>query len=459
MGKIRDELYNQLAEKPHPIFVFQNNLIPAATIWVGVKAWVNYFRELKLESGDRIILSYPESPAFVHIVFACIWEGLTLIILKPDSENLEPLEFFDAKLIITAKEIPYSIQPDNMGMPQSAKELRKTKKNRNPEIRFILQSSGSTGHPKFICLAEDAVFNVIETHAKIFESNKNSVLSALPWSHCFGLVLDLLLCTFYSEVIIRDSEGGRSLDNLFENFKKYEINHFSSVPLLIERILQKQGGLEFLQNLSSGIIGGAPISSMIADKLKNSKLSIGYGQTEASPGICLGEKGKIFANYIGNPLGCDTKISEDGELFFRGKNAFLGYWQNRQISIIPKNEWVPTGDMVEKKAEGLFFVGRINFSFKLSNGLMIHPEPIEKDLLEKNKLISHCMLFFQHEIQLIFSQTSSGWNEEEVIASIRDSIHPLLKKTSITIKSLPSHDWVYSAKGEINRIAMQQKLK
>ena len=45
MGNLKNELYNRLSEKPEPIFIFQNSLIPAATIWIGVRAWVKFFRE------------------------------------------------------------------------------------------------------------------------------------------------------------------------------------------------------------------------------------------------------------------------------------------------------------------------------------------------------------------------------------------------------------------------------
>ena len=72
------------------------------------------------------------------------------------------------------------------------------------ESRFILQTSGSTGNSKFVCLAEDAIHNVIQTHSKYLNQNKTSVLSILPWTHCFGLVLDLLMCTLHSDMIIRD---------------------------------------------------------------------------------------------------------------------------------------------------------------------------------------------------------------------------------------------------------------
>ena len=456
MRNLKNELYNRLSEKPEPIFIFQDSLIPAATIWVGVRAWVKFFRESNLIRGDRIILSYPESPAFIHILFASIWEKLTLIILKPNQADEDTLNLLDAKFIVTDSDLPFSIKPDGMGMPPETKKFRSSVSQTYAEVRFILQSSGSTGNPKFVGISEEAVFNAIQTHAKIFDSTKNTALSVLPWSHCFGLVLDLLLSTFHCEIVIRDQDSGKNLDSLIGYFEKYNITHFSSVPLLIERLLQRSIG--FLEKLSSGIIGGAPISKTIASSLKNSNLSIGYGQTEASPGICLGEKGKIFANYIGNPLGCEVKQGVNGEFFFRGKNALIGYWNEGKIESIHKDTWIPTGDIVEEKEDGYFFVGRLDFSFKLSNGIMIQPETIEKDLKEKHKFISNCLLLYKEEIKFFFSSYSDT-NTESQIAIIHHSLPPILKKTNLKIEPLTITEWIYSPKGEINRKAMMEKLK
>ncbi len=451
-------LYNQLAEKPHPLFVFHDTVIPAATIWIGVRAWMKYFREIGLNNGDRILLAYPESPAFVHIVFAAIWEKLTLVILRPDTPDNALIETLDVRLVITSKISAYSICPDTMGMPSGIIELRESQKQKYPEVRFILQSSGSTGNPKLVCLTEKGILSVIHTHSKAFESKSAVVLSILPWGHCFGLVLDLLISTFNAECIVRDMENGKNLDLICINAKKYNVSHLSSVPLVLERILQRPNGKSFLQSLASGIVGGAPISNLLAEHLKNTNLRVGYGQTEATPGICLGDRGVFFPNYIGNPLGCEVKISEIGELLFRGENSFYGYWKLDAIETLPENSWIQTGDIVEEKKEGLFFSGRLDFSFKLPNGVMIHPEQIEENLKKKVKLISNCILFYNNGIYLLFSSDDNR-QDGEIINLIRESIHPLLKNTSLTIKPLLSSEWILSPKGGIDRKAMLEKGK
>ncbi|MBP9886798.1 MAG: acyl--CoA ligase [Leptospiraceae bacterium] len=454
------QLYERLANKPYPLFVFNDIIIPAATIWVGIRAWSKYFRELGLTTGDRIILSYPESPAFVHILFASILEKLTLVILRPDNLDISQITDLDVKLVITSKDSPYSIKPDLMGMPPEKIELRNSEINRVPDIRFILQSSGSTGNPKFICLTEEGILSVIRSHNRVFEigrGHETVVLSILPWSHCFGLVLDLLLSTFYADCIIRDPENGKNIDSILYFIEKKEITHLSGVPLTFEKVLHLPRGKELLYSLHSGIIGGAPISKLLSENLVNTNFFVGYGQTEASPGICLGEKGLFFENYIGKPLGCEVKISDRGELLFRGENSFYGYWKNKGIILTSKDSWIPTGDMVVEKEQGLFFIGRSDFSFKLPNGIMIQPELIELELKEKINLISNCLLFYSLGIYLFFSSDSLEMYEE-IIQLIRKNIHPLLRNISISILPLDSSEWIISPKGGVDRKVMIQKL-
>jgi long-subunit acyl-CoA synthetase (AMP-forming) len=185
---------------------------------------------------------------------------------------------------------------------------------------------------------------------------------------------------------------------------------------------------------------------------------VGYGQTEASPGICLGEKGIFYTNYIGNPLGCKIKISNEGELFFKGDNSYFGYWENGSVKKNSDNSWIRTGDIVEKKKEGLFFKGRLDFSFKLPNGILIQPEEIEESLKIKVPEISNCLLFNSNELHLLVS-TYEPDLQPRLVKSIKENMSPILKNSSIKIDTVSSSDWFFSPKGGIDRKKMIQKFK
>ena len=72
-----------LSGAPEPLFVFDDDATPAASIWTGARAYVRAFREAGLEPGDRIVLGLPPSVAFVQALVAALWEGLTLVPAPP----------------------------------------------------------------------------------------------------------------------------------------------------------------------------------------------------------------------------------------------------------------------------------------------------------------------------------------------------------------------------------------
>ncbi len=440
MSSFKELLLENLKDKPEPLFIFDEVITPAASIWVGVREWVNFFRINQISKGDRVILSLDESNAFIHILMACLWEGITIVLLRKGFFESSHLSYFDAKLVIMEEKNYYSYNPNEMGLPSNYRaDIRYSKKNYS-EIALILKSSGSTGKAKFICLSEKNILSVLTSHKIIFSNNPILALSSLPWTHSFGLILDLLLLTFNGNLIFRDKFSGKNLDHILTNFEKYNINHFSTVPILIEKILKMEFGKEKLLSLNSGLIGGAPISKFISDKLKNSKLRVGYGQSEAAPGICLGEIGKFEENYIGKVIGTNTRINIENVLEFSGENKFLGYYTKNGFE---KTElgFFSTGDIVKQVVDEFYFKGRIDFSFKLPTGILISPEVLENEILELNQNLENVLVYFK-EIFFIFYFFKI---ETNII------LPKFFDKFNIKLIHKKKEELILSPKGELNR--------
>ncbi|MCB1177479.1 MAG: acyl--CoA ligase, partial [Leptospiraceae bacterium] len=204
----------------------------------------------------------------------------------------------------------------------------------------------------------------------------------LPHFHAFGLIIELLIFIFTSSIIIRDEKDGKDPENIIKLIDKWNVTHLNGVPLTIEKILSLPKGTDYLRNLKGGIIGGASITEKISSYLFGSNLRVGYGQTEASPGITLGEFGILYTNFLGNEVGCEVKIKE-GELLFKGNNNFNSLFTG-DFQDFSKERWIETGDIVEKKDNGYYFVSRKDFLIKLNNGKMLYPEKLELEL--KNKI-------------------------------------------------------------------------
>ena len=136
-----------------------------------------------------------------------------------------------------------------------------------------------------------------------------------------------------------------------------------------------------ITNQFGGTVGGAPVSALLASKLATTRLRAGYGQTEASPGIALGKPGQWTRGHLGTPVACETKLTLEGTLAFRGKNACLGYFSGEDGLILESpNRWVDTHDYVELAPGGMIFQGRFDDNFKLANGRLVDAALLESKL-------------------------------------------------------------------------------
>jgi acyl-CoA synthetase (AMP-forming)/AMP-acid ligase II len=71
----------------------------------------------------------------------------------------------------------------------------------------------------------------------------------------------------------------------------------------VRRLSEARGGMDLLRALRGGVVGGAPVDAELAALLAETRLRVGYGQTEAAPGVCLGAPGDWRAGAIGQPVG------------------------------------------------------------------------------------------------------------------------------------------------------------
>jgi AMP-binding enzyme len=162
---------------------------------------------------------------------------------------------------------------------------------------------------------------------------------------------------------------------------------FASAPpdllFSVPRMLQ-QLPAPALRALQGGIVGGAPVRGALRRHLVGTRLRIGYGQTECSPGGALGEAGEWERDdFLGRPLGCTMVLRETREeghhaLLLQGPNLALGYVeQGRIVPLALSDGWLTTGDLAVAADGGFVFQGRQDELFKLDNGRMVNPVPLE----------------------------------------------------------------------------------
>jgi long-subunit acyl-CoA synthetase (AMP-forming) len=486
----QERLYNRLFGQPYPLFVFEDGVIPAASMWFLVREWVHRFRTSGLHAGSRVVIALPPTRTFVAVLLAGLWERYSLALCPPNIDTSEAALFLDVEAIVS----------HNQHDDETVITRRTATHAPTPDIRLLLASSGTTAAPRWLALSDENIFTVIDSHlpelglvrdlyidsTKLSQPSQGNpqgsvvadypaarVLSVLPLHHVFGLIIDFLPALFAGAEIIRDAENGRNIASLLALMERHTVTHCSMVPLLVQRLAGTSAGRQFLCGLQGGVIGGAPVQEELIPLLRQTRLRVGYGQTEASPGITLGEAGVWRANYLGKPLpkplGCDVQINAEGVLEFRGANACIGTWSKEGFVPFPPNRWHSTGDIVETSndaaCEGFVFVGRNDDNFKLANGRFIPAVHWEQMLLQQMHNLKYCMVIGTADgtacvVMLGFDDTTDAALTKDLgelqhrIADVCACSSDLIAEARI----IPKSEWQFTPKGSIDRRKMQTIL-
>jgi len=441
-------LHCQLSRNSRLVWVFPEAAVPGPTIWAGLRGWVKAFRAVGLEPGDRLVVGGPPGLGWVGPVLAGLWLEATLC-LVPQGENVEAVGAeLDARLSLGPGGRP---DWDRDGQPTFRAAPRLAQLAPSPKARFILRTSGTGGQRKWIALSDANVLAVLRSHLPVLGLNaRHRMLSTLPWSHAFGLVLEFLAALCVGASLVRCAEP-RDADEHVRLFHYRKLDWWNAVPAMMRRFADKNH--ENLARLRGGIVGGAAIDPATSTMLAGSALRIGYGQTEASPGLLLGDAGEFVPGLIGRPVGCQVRISSNDELEFSGPNACLGHW-SEGIVLAPPDRWVQTGDTARKEGNRYFFLGRKDDQVRLENGRTFSALAAERTLLRLCPDLSEVMIWSPDGVELALAFTGPASPDAKMLAEALGTLTTRLH----TVQQINPERWRYTSKGDIDRTAMRRTI-
>ena len=285
------------------------------------------------------------------------------------------------------------------------------------EIFELIFTSGTTGTPKGVMLTHDNVVASIESFHRLVPPMDHRIVSLLPLSHLLEQAVGLYYALDVgANVLYVRSRNPRVI---FDSLRDQRVTSMVVVPQVldlfwsaIEREVDKRGRRAAFDRLRSiarhlpmgwrrrlfgsvhaqlgghfrlFLSSGAFLPPALQQAWEDLGVIVlqGYGATETGTGTCTSLDDRGPGTVGRPPAGIEMRLGEGGEIQFRGRTVFRGYWNAPDLTAqaFTDDGWYRTGDIGRFDAdERLILSGRIKDIIVLPNGFNVYPEDIENAL-------------------------------------------------------------------------------
>ena len=263
-------------------------------------------------------------------------------------------------------------------------------------LASLIYTSGTTGNPKGVMLSnENILSNIDDIRLRFNEMGHTTSLNILPWAHIYSQTCELYYNLLYDNKMAIAS----SKEHFIKECGEIKPDVLYVVPRVLDLIKDKLSVLDYpivkmitplvlkkvLGNqLETIFTGGAKLNTNTRDFFVSHgyKICEGYGCSELAPMVSVNHmECPRDENSIGKVL--DNIIVEiiDNEIQVSGPNVMIGYWnqpeQSNDVLVHRDNKiWYKTGDSGYLENDFLYYTGRINDNYKLSNGKFVNVDAV-----------------------------------------------------------------------------------
>lgn len=250
------------------------------------------------------------------------------------------------------------------------------------DTRLIIPTSGTTGTPKLVS----------HSRATLTRTIKPGEAEAI---RCWGLLYDL--GRFAGLQVFLQALAGRTTlvftDHLPDLEARLELlaaggcDALSATPTLWRKILMSPTGrrLPLRQITLGGEIADDLVLTALARAFPGARVTHIYASTEAGVGFSVKDGRAGFpASYLtAPPGGVELKVDATGRLWLRPPvrgQVFVGAGP-----VADAEGWIDSGDLVERRGERFYFLGRANGAINVG-GDKVFPEEVERVILEMSEI-------------------------------------------------------------------------
>ncbi|WP_113632009.1 long-chain-fatty-acid--CoA ligase FadD [Pectobacterium peruviense] len=317
----------------------------------------------------------------------------------------------------------------------------------NSDLAFLQYTGGTTGVAKGAMLThrnmQANVAQCLAAYGPVLKEGNEWVVTALPLYHIFALTANCLL--FFElggqNLLITNP---RDIPAVVKELKQYPFTAITGVNTLFNALLNNKEFHELdFSTLRLSVGGGASVQRAVAErweKLTGKHLLEGYGLTESSPLVAVNPYDlKHYSGSIGLPVastdvriiddnGNDVGSGESGELWVRGPQVMLGYWQQPAATDdVLKDGWLATGDIVTADDEGFLRVIDRKKDMILVSGFNVYPTEIEDVISRHPKVSESAVIGVENEVsgeavKAFVVRRDNSLTKEELITHCRRNL-------------------------------------
>ncbi|GLW37283.1 long-chain-fatty-acid--CoA ligase [Pectobacterium carotovorum subsp. carotovorum] len=317
----------------------------------------------------------------------------------------------------------------------------------NSDLAFLQYTGGTTGVAKGAMLTHRNMLANLEqckgAYGAVLQEGNELVVTALPLYHIFALTVNgLLFLELGGQNLLITNP--RDIPALVKELKQYPFTAITGVNTLFNALLNNKEFHELdFSTLRLSVGGGASVQQAVAErweKTTGKHLLEGYGLTESSPLVSGNPYDlKHYSGSIGLPVpstdvriigddGNDAGPGEPGELWVRGPQVMLGYWQQPAATDdVLKDGWLATGDIVTSDDEGFLRVIDRKKDMILVSGFNVYPTEIEDVISRHPKVSESAVIGVENEasgeaVKAFVVRRDNSLTKEELITHCRRNL-------------------------------------